>query len=135
MAPAARLRQALSGAANVAGFADKEVNVAVTWGADANNPNYLVTNEVLVTDSFEGFWGELSDVDGPQYAVYFQDTADDIYYEVGSTSTVWTFFLSGAGRLRAAYTEPATAVETEVTWAGAAQLTAAAGAVAVALLF
>ena len=62
-------------------------------------------------------------LDGPQYAVYFQDEADEIYYEVDSTSTVWAYLANAAG------------VETEVTWAGAAQLTAAAGAVAVALLF
>ena len=62
-------------------------------------------------------------LDGPQYAVYFQDEADEIYYEVDSTSTVWAYLANADG------------VDTEVTWAGAAQLTAAAGAVAVALLF
>ena len=83
-----RLRQADSSAFNVVGFADKEINVLVIWGAE----NTLLTDEEAVTDSFEGFWGEHSDLDGPQYAVYFQDEADDVYYEVDSTSTVWAYF-------------------------------------------
>ena len=52
-----------------------------------------------------------------------QDEEEDIYYEVGSESTVWNYYNDADGE------------KTEVTWAGAAQLTAAAGAVAVALLF
>ena len=81
-------------------------------------------SDAEVTEAFDGFWGDVSvGLDGPQYAVYFQDEADEIYYEVDSESTVWAYFGFAGG------------VETEVTWAGAAQLTAAAGAVAVALLF
>ena len=111
----------------------------VTWVDDGDNE--LITSDVdvdeitdaapaaadiadlEVTDAFDGFWGDVSNGLDGQYAAYFQDEADEIYYEVDSTSTVWTYFANGGG------------VDTEVTWAGAAQLTAAAGAVAVVLLF
>ena len=84
-----RLRQAAAGAVNAVGFADREIHAAVNWSDDEN---VLSTDNEVVTDSFEGFWGELTTVDGPQYAVYFQDEADDVYYEVDSTSTVWAYF-------------------------------------------
>ena len=84
----ARLRQAGDGEVNAVGFVDREIHAAVNWAEE----NVLSTSDEVVTDSFEGFWGELSNVDGPQYAVYFQDEADDVYYEVDSTSTVWAYF-------------------------------------------
>ena len=79
------------------------------------------------TDFFATFLGLTTDpLDGPLLAYKFQDEEDEIYYEVDSESTVWNYY--GAELF-------ADGVKTEVTWAGAAQLTAAAGAVAVALLF
>ena len=72
---------------------------------------------------FDCFWSPDVDVYGPLLAYKFQDEEDEIYYEVDSESTVWNYYNDADG------------VKTEVTWAGAAQLTAAAGAVAVALLF
>ena len=72
---------------------------------------------------FDSFWSPDLDVYGPLLAYKFQDEEDEIYYEVDSESTVWNYYNDADG------------VKTEVTWAGAAQLTAAAGAVAVALLF
>ena len=76
------------------------------------------------TDFFASFYGKITDpFDGPLLAYKFQDEEDEIYYEVDSESTVWNYYNDEDG------------VKTEVTWAGAAQLTAAAGAVAVALLF
>ena len=74
-------------------------------------------------DFFEPFWFWPTDLDGPLVSFKLQDEEEDIYYEVGSESTVWNYYNEADGE------------KTEVTWAGAAQLTAAAGAVAVALLF
>ena len=73
---------------------------------------------------FDDFFSPTTDLDGPLLAYKFQDEEDEIYYEVDSESTVWNYYNLGED-----------GVKTEVTWAGAAQLTAAAGAVAVALLF
>ena len=141
-APAAvRLRQAIAADINTLVFADRLIAAQVTW---VDGDNELITSEVDVdeitdaapdaedidvgdienTDTFDGFWGDVTvGLDGPQYAVYFQEEGDDIYYEVDSESTVWAYLANAAGE------------STDVTWAGAAQLTAAAGAVAVALLF
>ena len=78
------------------------------------------------TDYFAGFFGKVTDpLDGPILAYKFQDEEDEIYYEVDSESTVWNYYKAELF---------ADGVKTEVIWAGAAQL-AAAGAVAVALLF
>ena len=134
-----RLRQATAGAINTLVFEDRAIAVQVTWDGEGNNVIEADVSDVEeITDAapaaddidgeskepFAGFFtGELSDLDGPQYAVRFQEDEDEIYYEVDSTSTVWAYLANAAG------------VDTEVTWAGAAQLTAAAGAVAVALLF
>ena len=136
---AGRLRQATAADINTLVFADRLIAAQVTW---VDGDNELITSDVDVdeitdaapaaddiadienTDTFDGFWGDVTvGLDGPQYAVHFQEEGDDIYYEIDSESTVWAYLANAAG------------VETEVTWAGAAQLTAAAGAVAVALLF
>ena len=136
-----RLRQATEDDINTLVFADRLIAAQVTWVDgdntlatyevdieadvfDADHPDDTEITDAEVSDSFDGFWGDLSvGLDGPQYAVYFQDEADEIIYEVDSESTVW------------AYKGNADGVKTDITWAGAAQLTAAAGAVAVALLF
>ena len=132
-----RLRQATDGAINTLVFADREIAVQKEWGAETSVIEADVSDVAEITADapaadditnaqvapFEGFFGETTDLDGPQYAVRFQEEGDDIYYEVDSTSTVWAYLANAAG------------VDTDVTWAGATQLTAAAGAVAVALLF
>ena len=134
-----RLRQATAGAINTLVFEDRAIAVQVTWDGEGNNVIEADVSDVEeITDAapaaddidgeskepFAGFFtAEASDLDGPQYAVRFQGAEDEIIYEVDSTSTVWAYLANAAG------------VDTEVTWAGAAQLTAAAGAVAVALLF
>ena len=133
-----RLRQATAGDANILVFADRNIAAVVVWDEenmlitsdvdveeiDADHPDATEIEDLEITDAFGGFWGDESvGADGPQYAVYFQDEADEIIYEVDSKSTVWAYYNYLGG------------VDTEVTWAGAAQLTAAAGAVAVALLF
>ena len=135
---ATRLRQATDNDINTLVFEDRAIAVQVTWNARGNALIEADVSDVEeITDAapaaddidgenlwpFEGFFGAPSDLDGPQYAVRFQEDEDEIYYEVDSTSTVWAYLANAAG------------VPTEVTWAGAAQLTAAAGAVAVALLF
>jgi hypothetical protein len=138
-AAATRLRQATVDDINTLVFADRLIAAQVTW---VDGDNTLITSDVdvdeitadapasgditdtAVTDAFDRFWGDVSvGLDGPQYAVYFQEEGADIYYEVDSESTVWAYLANAAGE------------STDVTWAGAAQLTAAAGAVAVALLF
>ena len=137
----ARLRQATEDALNTLVFVDRMIAAQVCWidgdnevftydvdieadEIDADHPDSTEITNAEITDSFDGFYGDNSvGLDGPQYAVYFQDEADEIIYEVDSKSTVWAYLGNADG------------VETEVTWAGAAQLTAAAGAVAVALLF
>ena len=84
----------------------------------------------MPTNPFVGFWGAgaTQDLEDPSNAIRFQDSHNvpqELYYkEVGDVSTIWNYFNS--------FTD---GVSTEVTWSGAAQLTAAAGAVAVALLF
>ena len=134
-----RLRQATAGAINTLVFEDRAIAVQVTWNADGNavvEADVSDVEEITATapdaddidgepkEPFAGFFtGDASDLDGPQYAFRFQEDEDEIYYEVDSTSTVWAYLANAGG------------VDTEVTWAGAAQLTAAAGAVAVALLF
>ena len=132
-----RLRQVEENAINTLVFEDRAIAVQVTWVALGNALIEADVSDVEeITDAapaaddidgenlmpFAGFFGTPSDLDGPQYAVRFQEDEDEIYYEVDSTSTVWAYLANAAG------------VDTEVTWAGAAQLTAAAGAVAVALL-
>ena len=136
---AARLRQATADACNFVVFTDRLIGAAVIWNDETELESFTVdlaeadiadtidpTADITVlgdSESFEGFWGDVTDLDGPQYAVHFQEEGADIYYEVDSESTVWAYLGFGDG------------VSTDVTWAGAAQLTAAAGAVAVALLF
>jgi hypothetical protein len=134
-----RLRQATAADINTLVFADRLIAAQVTW---VDGENVLITSDVdveeitdaapeaddiadtEVTDAFNRFWGDVTvGLDGPQYAVHFQEEGDDIYYEIDSESTVWAYLANAAGE------------STDVTWAGAAQLTAAAGAVAVALLF
>ena len=138
---AARLRQATEDDINTLVFTDRLIAAQVTWvdgpnilatyvvdveedEIDADHPDATEITDAEVTETFDGFYGDVTvGLDGPQYAVYFQDEADEIIYEVDSESTVW------------AYKGNADGVKTDITWAGAAQLTAAAGAVAVALLF
>ena len=75
-------------------------------------------------DPFVGFSGEIgNNSDKEQLAVHFQDSTDEIYYEVGSEDTVWAHFNYAAGEA------------TDVTFGGAAQHTATAGAIVASLLF
>ena len=74
---------------------------------------------------FDGNWFcELLGLeDQEQYAITFQDDEADVYYEVGDTDTLWV------------HKDFAGGVDTEVTWGGAAQLTAAASVIVASLLF
>ena len=136
----ARLRQATEGDVNNVIFADEFIGVAAVWNTysaaagekydveeiTADLPAAGDTEAIFDIDAlnfFDDFFTIVTDLDGPLLAYKFQDEEDEIYYEVDSESTVWNYYNDADG------------VKTEVTWAGAAQLTAAAGAVAVALLF
>ena len=66
-------------------------------------------------DPFENWFGELKDItDQEQLIVHFQSSDDEIYYEVDSEATLWVHMDNEGG------------VATDVTFAGAATLTAAA---------
>ena len=86
--------------------------------------DYIWPDEASVTP-FEGEWfGELQGLaDKQQYSITFQEEGSDFYYEVGDTVTLWNFkdYLGGT--------------DTDVTWASAARLTAAAGVIVASLLF
>ena len=85
-------------------------------------------NPVAATDAFKGwsFKAALSTAKA-QFAFYFQDATDTVYYEAGSTASVWF----GVGSAGAANVET-----TAFEFVGAAQLTvAASAAIVVALLF
>ena len=77
------------------------------------------------TSPFDGAWfGELLGLeDQEQYAITFQEDEAEVYYEVGDTVTLWV------------HKDFANGVDTEVTWGGAAQLTAAASVIVASLLF
>ena len=68
--------------------------------------------------------GEIKDItDQEQFLVHFQSSDDEIYYEVDSEATLWAHMDNEGG------------VATDVTFAGAATLTAAAGAILASLIF
>ena len=136
----ARLRQVFSDDTNFVIFADQFIGVSAVWGADSAaagkkfdveeitkalpaEGDYEAIFDIDALNFFDDFFSTTTDLDGPLLAYKFQDEEDEINYEVDSESTVWNYYNDADG------------VKTEVTWAGAAQLTAAAGAVAVALLF
>ena len=74
---------------------------------------------------FLNFFGELKPPeDKLQYAIHFQDSTAETYYEVGSEATLWTTDFDGPN-----------GVATDVTFGGAATLTAAAGAILASLIF
>ena len=58
-----------------------------------------------------------------QYAIHFLESTDKFYYEVGSEATLW------------AHKDFANGVATDVTFGGAATLTADAGAILASLIF
>ena len=75
-------------------------------------------------DPFENWFGEIKDItDQEQFLVHFQSSDDEIYYEVDSEATLWAHMDNEGG------------VATDVTFAGAATLTAAAGAILASLIF
>lgn len=75
-------------------------------------------------DPFENWFGEIKDLtDQEQLMVHFQSSDDEIYYEVDSEATLWVHMDNAGG------------VATDVTFAGAATLTAAAGAILASLIF
>ena len=75
-------------------------------------------------DPFANWFGELKDItDQEQFVVHFQSSDDEIYYEVDSEATLWVHMDNAGG------------VATDVTFAGAATLTAAAGAILASLIF
>ena len=136
----ARLRQATADDVNTVIFADQFIGVSAVWGAYSaaagkkfdveeitkalpGEGDYEAIFDIDALNFFDDFFSTTTDLDGPLLAYKFQDEEDEINYEVDSESTVWNYYNDADG------------VKTEVTWAGAAQLTAAAGAVAVALLF
>ena len=84
---------------------------------------------VAATDAFVGwsFKAALSTAKA-QFAFYFQDATDTVYYEAGDTASVWF----GIGAVSGAANVETAAFE----FVGAAQLTvAASAAIVVALLF
>jgi len=73
---------------------------------------------------FENWGAVIQDLfDQEQFAVRFQNSDDEIYYEVDSEATLWAHMDNAGG------------VSTDVTFGGAATLTAAAGAILASLLF
>ena len=75
-------------------------------------------------DPFENWFGEIKGIeDQEQLLVHFQSSDDEVYYEVGSEATLWVHMDNDGG------------VATDVTFGGAATLTAAAGAILASLIF
>ena len=140
-ADAARLRQATDEECSTVIFADSSRLVELYWSttneiwngdvdgditADApTNTGDVAWEDNPSTSPFDGNWfGEvLGLADQEQYAITFQEEGADVYYEVGDTATLWV------------HKDFADGVDTEVTWAGAAQLTAAASVIVASLLF
>ena len=128
-----------SSSADTVVFEDTKVLVYIVWGLGA------LSGEVTVDDvpedfldgdftfkqdgpdgtPFDGAWA--GEVKNPSellaYAISFQKEDDDPYYDYEVTTTVWNHSNFSDGEA------------TEVTWNGAAQLSAAAGAIIAALLF
>ena len=71
----------------------------------------------------------LPGADKLQYAIHFQDSTAETYYEVGSEATLWAHRIGQGNGIFAC------GAETDVTFASAATLTAAAGAILASLLF
>ena len=122
-------------------FEDQSLLVGVVWKT-ADNLLYSSTFDVDVADDapqygaldletdmdllnpFTNWSGErVPREDKLQYSIHFQDSTADIYYEVDSEATLWAHFMCMDG------------VATDVTFAGAATLTAAAGAILASLIF
>ena len=141
-ADADRLRQATDEQSSTVIFADTSRLVECYWAdtneiwnadvevdpsedAPADEDTDLTWEDDASTSPFDGAWfGELLGLeDQEQLAITFQEEGADVYYEVGDTATLWV------------HKDFADGVETEVTWAGAAQLTAAASVIVASLLF
>ena len=71
---------------------------------------------------FENWSGAATTLAKPQLQFTFQDSTDEDARQVDDESDVWVLYADADG------------VKSTVTWGGAAQLTAAAGAIAIALL-
>ena len=142
-----RLRQAADEESSTVIFEDTSRLVEVVWGTTENEIwNADVKADPIVatldynggsddsdfdweddfsTSPFDGTWfGELQDVAAQeQFAITFQEDEADVYYEVGDTVNLWVHKDYVDGK------------DTEVTWGGAAQLTAAASVIVASLLF
>ena len=128
------------GSADTVVFEDTKVLVYVMWGygalsgevtaddvpEDFLDGDFTFKQEGPDETPFDGAWtGEATSVDEEfiAYAISFQKEDDDPYYDYEVTTTVWNHSNFSDGEA------------TEVTWNGAAQLSAAAGAIIAALLF
>ena len=139
-----RLRQAADEESSTVIFEDTSRLVEVIWGtteneiwnADVDADPIVATldnseggdfswEDAASTSPFDGTWfGELQALaDQEQFAITFQEDEADVYYEVGDTVTLWVHKDYDNGK------------DTEVTWGGAAQLTAAASVIVASLLF
>lgn len=110
--------------------------IRLTWGTTANAIStgaYTKAEEAKVPASgditastkvgyFENWSGSLTTNVKTQFIFTFQETEDEDAIQVEDESDVWVYYADADG------------VKSTVTWGGAAQLTAAAGAIAIALL-
>ena len=138
-----RLRQAADEESSTVIFEDTSKLVEVIWGtteneiwnADIDADPIIATldnseggdiswEDDASTSPFDGTWfGDLQALaDQEQFAITFQEDEADVYYEVGDTVTLWVHKDYDNGK------------DTEVTWGGAAQLTAAASVIVASLL-
>ena len=117
-------------------FVDGKLALQLTWGTTANaiaTGTYTKDNSATVPVAadltlstkvgyFENWSGSLTTNVKAQLAFTFQETEDEDALQVEDESDVWVYYADKDG------------VKSTVTWGGAAQLTAAAGAIAIALL-
>ena len=110
--------------------------IRLTWGTTANaikTGTYSKTEEAKVPTNgditastkvgyFENWSGSLTTNVKAQLIFTFQEAEDEDALQVGDESEVWVHYADADG------------VKSTVEWGGAAQLTAAAGAIAIALL-
>ena len=117
-------------------FVDGKLALQLTWGTTANaiaTGTYTKDNSATVPVTadltlstkvgyFENWSGSLTTNVKTQLIFTFQETEDEDALQVEDESDVWVYYADKDG------------VKSTVTWGGAAQLTAAAGAIAIALL-
>ena len=125
-------------------FTDTKMGLDLTWTTANNVLKYYTSSVALATgapvvagagtmtaaeNAFVGWsFKPVASTLKNQFAFYFQDATDTVYYEAGSTASVWF----GIG----AVASPANVETAAFEFVGAAQLTvAASAAIVVALLF